>query len=125
MLIEKDVFEMLFNNPDLKNIFSDKIYYLEADKESDSPYLVVQPILLGSTREVNFFKPLFQLDIYHSDKFKASEISGAVIDILKNVNGIYGNTHLSKFLLEKRQTLRLEKDLWKIPVDTTFNCKGN
>lgn len=127
MLIEKDFYEMILNNSSFQSIFSNRIYFLELEENDDKtfPYFVVQPILPGSTREVEFFKPLIQLDIYHSNKYIALEIAEAVIAILKNVNGIFGTITISNFISERRTPLRLEKDLWKVPIDTTFNCKSN
>lgn len=127
MLFEKDYYEMVLNNSSFQAIFSNRIYFLELEETDNTtfPYLVIQPILTGSTREVEFFKPLFQLDVYHNNKYKALEIANSVIDILKSVNGFYGTISISNCISERRKPLRLGKDLWKVPIDTTFNCKGN
>lgn len=127
MFIEKDYFEMIQNNSSIQAIFSNRIEYLEIEEKGDLkfPFLVIQPINLGTTVEVNFNKPLFQLDVYSNNKYKVSEIANAVIDILKYINGNFGTCTFSHFKSERRKPLRLEKDLWKVPIDSTCNCSSN
>lgn len=124
MLFEKGFYELILNDNYFKAIFEDRIYFEETPTNPAIPYAVLTSIHPGSTREVNIFKPSMQLDIYHNNQFTPLEIGESIIDILINIKGNFSSIFISNIRAEKRRVYRVDKNLWKVPLDINFNVGG-
>lgn len=125
MVFEKDFYEMLLENEEIKQLFSSRVYFEEADDFGAFPYAVLSSVFTGATREVRVFKPLLQFDVYDNNQFSPLELAEQIIAILEKKSCLFGNSVFMNIRSERRRILRVDKNVWKVPIEITFTCRSS
>ena len=93
-----------------------------APENAKDPFAVLQTITTGAVRTLEFFHPLFQLDVYERTAEKATREAERVILFLNGTDAECDSTLFDSIRAERATLIRVEDGTWKVPIEITANC---
>ncbi len=124
MISEKIFLEALQNNGEVKRIIEGaKIYLGEAPKGAGDNLLVLNAITQGAIMEAGTTLPLYQLDVYHKDKFRAIEIADSLNVLFFREQMTVGNYFLAFRKIERLREEKCEDGTYRVPLEIKLLIK--
>lgn len=99
------------------------IWWEDAPEALTEPFMVLHCITSSQVLQAGFSRTGMQLDVFHSDRFRAMEIADALIQTLWHRNAAAGDIYIMGIEAQRMPPLKAEENVWKVPVEITFNAK--
>lgn len=122
MIAEKALLSFLQTDPSVI-LLGLEIWWEEAPEAVKEPFMVLHAISSRQTLHVGFSHTAMQLDVFHRDRFKALETADAVIEAIWHRNAAAGDIYIMGIEAQRMPPLKAEENVWKVPVEITFNAK--
>lgn len=122
MLTEKAFLKWLQENKDIKDLKA-KVYFEEAPENVKEPFLVLYSISTSQILEIGAAVQRMQLDVFHTDRFKAMELADKLVVLLYHKSFRSEDVFISGLQAQRLAPLKVEDGTYKVPLDIRFICK--
>lgn len=115
-IIEKDMLEVL------NEILGIPVFLAIAPERQREPFGVLNTIVTGRIRELSFFHPTFQLDVYERNPEKTTILAEQCIEKLHGSDAEASSTLFDSIRAERAMLIRVEDGTYKMPIEIKANC---